>query len=240
MAFAELQLLALKDQSKAMSGRNLVAVPLLVILCYTCWSELSLGRGRIGICSSGMESQFLAAVARPLASFVMVPLMFFNGWALGQGNAHISKAAGSPVFVMAAFSICPSIAIWFWSIDVSTSMHVTHHVSARHASTTAFAASLLAFACGCALCDLLATLPGRVRFWRERLLVRCASMDRTPDTFCVYCYEQEKAYAFMPCGHRSVCGGCSERICGAVRGGELCRCLVCRAIIVGAMRVYDA
>ena len=106
---------------------------------------------------------------------------------------------------------------------------------------TALSAGLLAFGCGWSLCERIALEPARIKFWREQLIQRCAQTGRSPDMFCVYCYEEEKEYAFMPCGHRCVCARCCERIWGAGRKeGTAKQCPVCHEVIAGAMRVFDA
>ena len=46
---------------------------------------------------------------------------------------------------------------------------------------------------------------------------------------CVVCLDEAKSHALVPCGHRCVCGPCSER---------LAQCPVCRQAVTMSMRVW--
>ena len=48
---------------------------------------------------------------------------------------------------------------------------------------------------------------------------------------CVICMEDEKSHALVPCGHRCLCGRCSEAIADK-------QCPVCRQGFVAVLRVF--
>ena len=50
------------------------------------------------------------------------------------------------------------------------------------------------------------------------------------DTSCVVCLEGVRTHAFLPCGHRAICGGCSAK---------LTTCPMCREPFERVVRIYD-
>ena len=46
---------------------------------------------------------------------------------------------------------------------------------------------------------------------------------------CIICFERRNSIAFVPCGHRVVCTGCSPGVTS---------CPVCRAVITGRLKTY--
>mmetsp|Transcript_53068 Transcript_53068/g.153013 ORF Transcript_53068/g.153013 Transcript_53068/m.153013 type:complete len:147 (+) Transcript_53068:1177-1617(+) len=69
--------------------------------------------------------------------------------------------------------------------------------------------------------------------------LRCRVPDPQDDEeqCCVVCLANPKSHAFVPCGHRCVCGVCSQEILHkGVRDGASCP--VCRAPATGALHIF--
>lgn len=60
-----------------------------------------------------------------------------------------------------------------------------------------------------------------------------AKRQRTLDTTCVVCLDKSATHAFVPCGHKVVCQGCSKAYTGT--GME---CAVCRREVTSVLRIY--
>lgn len=55
------------------------------------------------------------------------------------------------------------------------------------------------------------------------------------DLYCVVCLTHAKTHAFVPCGHRCVCAGCSKEV---LRGSGKAECPVCRTRANGALQIF--
>lgn len=53
--------------------------------------------------------------------------------------------------------------------------------------------------------------------------------------WCVFCYERENDYAFLPCGHKCMCEPCAKAT--ATKGAQICP--LCRTKITKIQRIYD-
>merc|ERR1712216_524773 len=58
----------------------------------------------------------------------------------------------------------------------------------------------------------------------EQAAARAAEHAECQEVACVVCLEGSRTHAFLPCGHRAVCKGCSERLASsATRTCPMCR-----------------
>ena len=49
---------------------------------------------------------------------------------------------------------------------------------------------------------------------------------------CVICLVKRRTFAFIPCGHRCICGGCHTK-------SAFDKCPVCRAPVTAAMKIFE-
>lgn len=58
---------------------------------------------------------------------------------------------------------------------------------------------------------------------------------------CAICLDEDvELKVFVPCGHKSCCGECIDRLqCQAAEGWEQATCPICREPFERAMRVFD-
>ena len=54
---------------------------------------------------------------------------------------------------------------------------------------------------------------------------------------CAICMNAPRTHAFVPCGHRSLCGDCAVHFDAFPSHEQVC--LVCRTPARGALRIYD-
>ena len=52
--------------------------------------------------------------------------------------------------------------------------------------------------------------------------------------WCIICYERENEFAFLPCGHKCMCGPCAN-----ATAAKSVKCPICRQNIVKVQRIYD-
>lgn len=52
--------------------------------------------------------------------------------------------------------------------------------------------------------------------------------------WCIVCYERENEYAFLPCGHKCMCGPCAN-----TTAAKSLKCPICRQNIGKIQRIYD-
>jgi len=57
------------------------------------------------------------------------------------------------------------------------------------------------------------------------------------DSVCIICMAEPRSHAFIPCGHRCVCAGCSAGILAAERKASAA-CPICRAPAGGAIQIF--
>ena len=48
---------------------------------------------------------------------------------------------------------------------------------------------------------------------------------------CIICFEKEKTFAFIPCGHKILCSECVKK--------KFQKCPLCRKSVTGVLRIYD-
>lgn len=58
--------------------------------------------------------------------------------------------------------------------------------------------------------------------------------DAKNSTECVICFDGERDFIFVPCGHRGFCGRCADQILD-----DTGSCPICRASVTGKQRVHD-
>ena len=82
--------------------------------------------------------------------------------------------------------------------------------------------------CGTSLTDLM---PSSSLSWED------SSVSEASNRKCVVCLENEPSHAFIPCGHRCVCSGCSADYGLKFSEGEV-KCPLCREAAMCVTRIY--
>jgi len=82
-------------------------------------------------------------------------------------------------------------------------------------------------------------LPDMVSEWElwdsDNWVETTAKIFIEPGTECYVCMNADRDHAFIPCGHRSVCGACGEAI---LRSNKR-ECPICRAPATNTLRIFD-
>lgn len=64
---------------------------------------------------------------------------------------------------------------------------------------------------------------------------RVKTMERQTKKYCIVCWEHESNYAFVPCGHKIVCGTCAVSVLSGTK-----KCPVCSQTVYDLLQVWDA